>query len=339
MMDWKQLLYVPLSHDFVLGSLREQAASTGVTVLAYHELAQDNADVEAWTVVRKSDFLRQMDYLSRHYDIVTLDRAIARLEAPTGASRPLAVITFDDGDRGNADVLLPIVEELRIPVTVYIATRQVVDRNPYWFDQVINALQVDTVVDVDLGKYGLGRYQINRARGSKNWLEIERLLEALKALDPAARAQAVEAMLAAVPPMEQRRKNGQIEPMRVADVKALATCSWMTIGSHSHCHNLLTQLSASAAEESVKNSKSLLEQWTGRTIEHFAYPNGTYDNMTVGVVRKTGFRSAVTFESRLWRRVDSLYCIPRVGIGRYDSFEKFKLNLVGGLRGIWRSAA
>jgi len=338
-MHWKQILYTSLASDFVLAQLRARSATAGIVVLAYHELADDATDIDAWTVVRRSDFLRQLDYLARHYDIVSLDQAIGQIAVPNTTGRPKVVITFDDGAAGNASILLPIVEQQRVPVTIYIATRQIADRTPYWFDQLINALQVDRVVEVDLEQYRLGRYRISRERGAKNWSEIERLLEALKTLDPESRAHALKAVVVTLPGEKDRRQNSRIEPMTVADIKTLAANPLVTLGSHSHCHNLLTQLSPSAVRDSIDESKILLERWSGRRMEHFAYPNGSYNDATIEIVQTSGFRSAATFEPRRWRRDDSLYRIPRIGVGRYDSLDQFKLNLVGGLRWVWHSAA
>src|SRR5258708_4728637 len=115
----------------------------------YHELARDDADIEAWTVMRESDFVRQLEFLVGHYDVVSLDQALGRT-SPSASRRPRVVITFDDGDRGNATVLLPIVEAFKVPVTVYIATRQIADAKSYWFDRIINALQTNQPVTVDL---------------------------------------------------------------------------------------------------------------------------------------------------------------------------------------------
>lgn len=300
----------------------------------YHELARDDADIEAWTVLRESDFLRQIEYLQRYYDIVSLDQALVQMRSGTRRLRPMAVVTFDDGDQGNARVLLPIVEALKIPITIYIATRQIADGKPYWFDRIINAVQGGRALRVDLRKYSLNRYEINRVRGKKNWHQISCLLEDLKSLAPDARTAAVDTVLGSVgqPPPGL---DSQIRPMGIGEIEALAASPYVTIGAHSHCHSILTQLSPPAVEESIKLSKNLLEQWSGRPVEHFAYPDGRYDDTVTETVRRAGFRSAVTTRDSLWIDEDSSLHIPRIGVGRYDSLEQVKFRLTGGMRGLF----
>ncbi|MGB7540914.1 MAG: polysaccharide deacetylase family protein [Burkholderiales bacterium] len=303
----------------------------------YHELARDDADIEAWTVMREGDFVRQLEFLVRHYDVVSLDQALARTQSTPASTRPKVVITFDDGDSGNATVLLPIIEAFKIPVTIYIATRQVAEGKSFWFDRIINALQINQVVTVDLRAHGLGTYQINRVRGKKNWHRISCLLEDLKSLAPDAREAAVESVRGSLS-VALPAGDSQIEPMSVGQVRALAACPFVTIGAHSHCHNILPQLPPGEIEQSIRLSKALLEKWSGRPVDHFAYPDGSYNDTVIEIVRRAGFRSAVITEPRLWRDGDSPFGIPRIGVGRYDSLEKLKLNLIGGIRGVlpWR---
>ena len=328
----KRLIYMGVSNGVTLSLVRAltMRAETAV-VLMYHELAEDDTDIEAWTVVRKSDFLRQMEYVGRHYEIVSLETALNRTRREGRPGRPMAVVTFDDGDRGNASILLPTIQALNIPVTVYVATGQIVEQTPYWFDRVVNALQLERPATLDLSAFGLGRYAVNDTRGAENWRQIQRLLEGLKSLDTDKRAAAVDKILSDLGGLE-RRPACRIEPMNVGEIKTLASSSLVTIGAHSHCHSILTQLAPGEVEQSIKRSKDLLEKWTGRAVEHFAYPNGNYDAGTVDIVRQAGFRSAVTTEGRAWHLQDSPYAIPRVGVGRYDRPENFRLNLVGGIR-------
>jgi len=337
---WKELVYAGLLSTPARLWLRTPVPPDRIAVLMYHELARDDADIEAWTVIREGEFVRQLEFLVRHYDIVSLDQALAHRHSPRASTRPRVVITFDDGDRGNATVLLPIIEAFKVPIIIYIATRQIAEAKSYWFDRIINALQTNQVVTVDFRAYGLRRYQINRIRGEKNWHRISCLLEDLKSLTPDTREEAVETVLGSLP-AAVRRRDSQIEPMNVSQVRALATSPYITIGAHSHCHNILPQLEPAEIEQSIRLSKTLLENWTGRSVDHFAYPDGVYDDTVSEIVRRAGFRSAVMTEPTLWRDGDSSFSIPRIAVGRYDSLERFKLNLIGGVRGFlpWRKHA
>ncbi len=314
--------------ESLLEPLRKRRLSGKVVILMYHELAKDGDDVEAWTVVNRTDFIRQMDYLRARFDVVSLSQAIARMTQPDHSDRPMAVVTFDDGDRGNRDVLLPIIETLRLPVTIFVATGQVQDQRPYWFDRLINALQVDApvTVTVPVSAVSPATYVINEVRGARNWAIIQKLLSALKNLEPATRENVVEEI---IDQMGRRgvRSRG-IAPLSVDDIRELADCPWVTIGAHSHCHNILTQLDRQTALDSTKRSKDLLESWTGRGVSYFAYPNGDFNNDVISAVVAAGFEAAVTTAPRPWGNGESLFTLPRIGVGRYDSLDVFKVRLV-----------
>ena len=314
------------------GFLRQRA-----TVLMYHDLCRDEVDVEAWTIVRRADFLRQVDYLRRHYELVSLDDALGLLKDDGPRARPLAVLTFDDGLAGNFDILLPIIEHECIPVTIYVATSHIEDGRSYWFDRVVNALQTVQPVELDLAQFALGRYRINDARGAGNWAQIQRLLSDLKQLPADGQSAVVdhiEVAAAAIP----RAVGAPLRPLSLESMRRLAANRFVTIGAHSHCHTLLTRLPLEQATASIQRSRTLLQQWTGQPVEHFAYPSGAFDDALAQAVGDLGFRTAVTTENGFWSKDTSLMKIPRIAVGRYDDSVAFRVNLLGGLRDFARLA-
>jgi len=327
----KELLYKSVAREPFLRRWQKARLPGQTIVLTYHELAEDRQDIDAWTVVGQGAFIEQVNYLRRHFDVVSLDEAVKRMGRGGNSEAPMAVITFDDGDSGNHRVLLPLVRRMNLPVTIFVATRQVEEQTGYWFDRLINAVQRKEEINLDLKNRGLGEYAINRGRGRDNWNEIERLLVDLKNLSPEIRIETCEHIVRELGPGTQDGF-AQIRPLTIAQLQELAACPLVTIGAHSHCHNILTQLPADEIRESVVRSKQLLESWTGRTVDHFAYPNGDHDDTVARIVREAGFKSAVATTPRPWRRTDSLFAIPRVSIGRYDTPERFRINLIGGVR-------
>ena len=304
----------------------------GVTVLMYHEVLGDDDSAEAWTAIRVSELRRQIEYLRSEVDILSIDEALTRGDAV----RPAAVLTFDDGGAGNHQHLLPVLDEARVPVTVYVATGHVESGRLYWFDRVVNALQVVEPLKLDMRDVGLSEYAVGPPSGANNWAQIQRLLVDIKAAG-------VERNEELGTLVEERARaaggavRAPLQPMTINQVRELAACPHVTIGAHSHAHSLLTQMSATDAAADVAKSRQLLQQWTGQSVEHFAYPSGGYDTRVRDIVAGCGFRTAVTTEKRLWRPGCDPFAIPRMSVGRYDSASSFRLALGGGAESVLRA--
>lgn len=326
----KRWMLERLSGEVVLERWRRAALKNKIVVLMYHEVLSDAEDIEAWTVVRESDIWMQMKYLVRHFQVIPLVDAFRYMEDPRDTDEPLVVVTFDDGYAGNKRCFLPIVEALRIPVTLFVSTAAVQTRHPYWYDRIIMALQSrrNGRAVLDLRDKGLRAYDFGgHVCGERRWTTINRLLSDLKALDPLTREVVVDRLLERWGATEWT--HGRLCPLTASEVAELAKSPWVTIGAHSHCHNILVQLDRGQVRESVELSKRLLEEWTGRLVDFFAYPNGDYDENVIGALKSAGFRCGMTVLPRPWSASDSLFAIPRIGIGRYDSFEMFRAKVSG----------
>lgn len=318
----KRALAAPLPY----AALRARAwRGAPVTLLTYHTLGADDEDFDAWTVLKRGDFERQVALLRRDYDVVALDEALA---PAASNARPRAVLTFDDGHSGWFEHLLPIVEREALPVTLYVATGHVQGATAYWFDAVVNALQTVEPLTLDTGAAGLGRITLNRERGEANWLRLSALLEAMKALNAPVREALAKKLVTAAAGQRQPRFQ-RLMPLSVDQVRSLAASRWVTLGSHSHGHELLDEIALDAARDSIARSIALLQEWTGRRIEHFAYPNGNHNAALAAVLPGLGLKSAVTTKKGLWRRGASPYALPRVAVGRFDDDARWRLNLLG----------
>jgi peptidoglycan/xylan/chitin deacetylase (PgdA/CDA1 family) len=328
----RKIIYGTTSWEPFLRSLRKIKVSQKIVVLMYHEIADDKDDIEAWTVVKKSDFIKQMEYLRNSFNVISLGEGIELMETSSDTKEPSAIVTFDDGYSGNARILLPILKSMDIPTTIFISTKAVQNQEVYWYDKLINAFQSEKDIEINLNYLSLRNYRINRCRGARNWMEIQSLLTDLKKLEPSSRDKIVKDITRDLNNTSHKKAPYNITPLTIHDLYELAGCSLITIGAHSHDHEILPRLSEDEARVSIQKSRELLESWSDRRVYYFSYPNGDYSDNVIKILKENGFQCSLTTMSGLWEKGDSLFKIPRLGIGRYDSLENFKVRVSGVIR-------
>lgn len=311
------LTVAPVYAGLRLRALRDRP----VTILCYHTLRPDDQTFDAWVALRQGDFVDQLALLRTNYDIVSLDDAL--LPDVAGA-RPRVVLTFDDGELGLSTHLLPIIKAQDIPVTVYVATAHIETGQPFWFDRVMNALQGAGRTEIRLK--GLGTWQIGPARGKARWAQIGPVLEAIKGAPTMARDDLADKVAAQAGAMAQGFT--PLQPMTRTQLEELAQDPRVTIGAHTHEHELLDQMPVDRAIASITRSRELLAGWTGQDIRHFAYPNGNYTPQLMEALTKLGFVSSTILGDRLMRRDAQAQALPRIAVGRYDALSRLKLRLI-----------
>ena len=113
-------------------------------------------------------------------------------------------------------------------------------------------------------------------------------------------------------------------------LKELSTNPLCTIGSHTVSHPMTRMLSSEQKIYEYSESKKLLEDVTGKRVDYFAYPYGSYfacgTEGDADGLKKAGFKAAFsTVDASINQKtISNRYFIPRRNIGCSD-FE-FKLK-------------
>ncbi len=302
--------------------LLKRLSGKGVALM-YHEVLPDAKGPAAWTVVKESAFKEQMLFLKKYFDILTIEGALDRIHSSGHFDKPFAVVTFDDGYRGNLSCVLPVIKELNIPTHVFVSTHATETGEVYWYDTLISLFNYYGELEVSLRRYGLDFYRIKRGdNDKKNWAAMQKLLTALKTLAPQKRKEIVADVIDQV-----GEAPDALQMMNIPELQKLADSPLVTVGGHSHCHNILPQLSGRDLSDSLNTNRKKLMVWTGQKVEHFSYPNGDYDECVVGAVRQAGYKTAVTTQSKQWTKDVKPYKLPRYGVGRFDSLGLFIASL------------
>ena len=106
----------------------------GLPSLIRNTVARDKATIVLYHNPSRDNFERHLRYLSKTYAFVTLNNLVQAIHARDWSTIPprSLVITFDDGHRGNYD-LLSIMKKYGVRPTIYLVTRVVGTDRHFWF--------------------------------------------------------------------------------------------------------------------------------------------------------------------------------------------------------------
>jgi folate-dependent phosphoribosylglycinamide formyltransferase PurN/peptidoglycan/xylan/chitin deacetylase (PgdA/CDA1 family) len=127
----KSLLYaLPVA----LRSRRHRRRGDYPVMILYHHLVSDRPHRLG---VSTTYFLRQVNYLLRHYRVVSLSQAV-ELVRKGGVKVPTVAITFDDGYADNFVNLRAVTEESGLPIGYFISTEHISSGREFAHDQLFD---------------------------------------------------------------------------------------------------------------------------------------------------------------------------------------------------------
>lgn len=221
-------------------------------------------------------FKKQVNYLRRHYDIISVQEFDRRLAEDCFTGREM-MLTFDDGYANNLYIVEPILSRYNLPFTVFISTDNITTGD--FYPTTVNRM-------------------ITRAAGLDKLVlpSINQEFEMPTDADRAATCRLIGKMLKTSPLDEVKtilgdlRNNISIEeweklkqrfecvrPMNWEEVQALSRKENVTIGSHCMWHILCHERQApEEVERQLTGSKQVIEERLQLPCDYFAYPNGNY---------------------------------------------------------------
>jgi peptidoglycan/xylan/chitin deacetylase (PgdA/CDA1 family) len=273
--------------------------------------------------IRKELFIRRIEYLRRkRFPIIELSAAVEALyqdRLPPCAT----VITMDDAWEGVYSVALPVIRELRIPVTLYVPT--------YYIEHPMPVFPV--ALSYLFWRTKARRVDLPRELGTF-WLDAEsEKAEALAqefggSLPPADRLRFLkETAEALAVPFDEIEKQ---QLFRVADERQLRQLADAGIGIqlHSHHHQWPLDDREKVEWEIVKN-RQFLERVVSHSLEHFCYPSGVHAPYQGEWLAALGVRSATTIESGLNYIETPRFMLHRLVDGHPVSDIEFEAEITG----------
>lgn len=301
---------------------RRRASGRFGIILRYHRVIPREEPDSVYRMGIGIDlFARQMEWLARHKQVVSLDEFLRRRDARGKApERDLVVLTFDDGYRDNGTHAAPILQSLGLPATFYITSSCVRERMPFWPEILArmiertraSSLRIDGAVlatdpaplpqPIPLGSPAERRRACLGLIARIRTLPMTRIAAALDAVASALDADK-EAAREAAPPV-----------LSAEEICAMDRAGF-TIGSHTVTHPYLASETEERQREELVASRAELEGVLEKPVVHFCYPGGGYTERTRRLVEEAGYRSATTSDLGIAGIEDDPFRLPRVGVG------------------------
>jgi len=274
---------------------------------AFEKMEHKHLDVKKWRTFAH--------WLSSNHRVLPLGEAISFLEQGKSLPDHAMCLTIDDGFRSTHDLAFPILQELQLPASIYLATAFVDEKKPIWVDRVSYCL-------AKAGKSNAELRAAKNALKNRNQDNIEAAVSELENQSGFAMPSRVDAPL--LPDTQRSLDWDQITKMRDSGL--------VEFGSHTHTHRILGRCSSEVILHELRKSKSIIEEHLGGNCDLFCYPNGTpgdFTNLTEAIVRETGHRASLTTKPG-WNAYNaSPFALRRLGVDNSLDLTRLKLMVTG----------
>jgi peptidoglycan/xylan/chitin deacetylase (PgdA/CDA1 family) len=314
-----------LSRLGLVGVTRAMRHALGrhLPVLAYHRIYDlDDEDQFPFDpeLVSASveEFRWQMVHLRRHYNPITfaefLDAAKSGKRLPP---RPV-IVTFDDGFEDNYRLAFPILRELGVPATIFLATEYIGGNHTFWFDEVAflvnsarsGSLRLDSVsLSLELGPDRVSRK-----------IQLRTLLRRYKEVSNAERLAGIQELRERVGADRPIEAQAESRPMTWEHAREMAA-GGIEFGSHTVTHPILSRVAPEGVTEELQQSKEAIERNLEKPVRTLSYPVGGVagiNPMVCQTAQDTGYEIAVSYISGT-NRLAALnrYAMRRLHVERY----------------------
>lgn len=265
----------------------------GGAVLTFHGLCQDGQStgvLDASLHLPVSVFRAVCRHLKVSYQVMPLLEMTAAVQAGRPLPSRAVALSFDDGLASNYHLGFPVLRELGLPATIFLATGFLDGTHPLWFQEVDRAL---------------------KARGA-DAAELATCLAHLKTLPDAVMRGEVRKLVEGCEAAEAE----VARPMSWQQVREMQASGLVHFGGHTHTHPILSQCPVEQQAEEIRVCRDRMTKELGKAPSLFAYTNGgpgDFTPQTQELLAAHGFQAAFTMMPARLAAGLSAHALPRYG--------------------------
>jgi len=300
-----------------------------IRILAYHGVWLGDNHYGNFLYISPKKFAERMQKIKKlGLPVIGLDEALTGRNKSELPDCPV-VITIDDGWYGTYLHMLPELEKYDFPSTLYMTTYYSEVQAPVYNVLIQYMFMTTAETILDMGALGVSDNEIiDLSNVDQRQLASIRLQSFVDNLDAEFRDPLV----------------CQIATLLGVDYKKIINDKWFHLVSfdqvsdmvnrgvdvqlHTHRHRISFE-DVDCLEQELMDNRLRLEPLVEKTLTHFCYPSGVYDEAVWPSLKAKGIASATTTESGLVNSRSHIYALPRILDGEQISELEFEAELSG----------
>ena len=270
----------------LLGFVRLRRACTGRRhiILTFHRVRPANQSPDPFDTCPSLSvtlFREILEYVRTSMHVVSL-RHILRQDCDVP---PAAAITFDDGWKDNYDIAFPVLRELHVPATVFVATGKIGSSSPFRQQSLGSVFRRTT----QPGGNSCGE-DLRSVLGLPSNISLtpdlyRTIVQAWKASDDVTPETVLSNITSATLDDSERTRCF----LNAEEIREMSNSN-IDFGSHTVSHAILPKQSIDRMRMELTDSRSALEAIVDCDVDMIAYPNGDYSPHVIRCAQDAGYR-------------------------------------------------
>jgi peptidoglycan/xylan/chitin deacetylase (PgdA/CDA1 family) len=283
-------------------------ASGNRLILMYHGVVRNqNADLSV-NHLSADDFEKHIKYLSENFRIIPLQE-IFNSSSHFEPDKKYIAITFDDGYENNYTNAFPVLKKYNVPATIFVVTKMLEDPDYIlWYDLIDLAKKK---LDLDFFKSKAHLLSPDKRKIIESASDWNRFKDSMKILNTSDKEKIIQRNSPEIKAISQEANAEYKNLLKVNQMKELIASGLIEIGSHTHHHPNLDEISLDEVKFEIEYSKKLLEQTLNYKVLSIAFPDGAYNDQIKQLSLDTGYKNLLAVDYKNISDFKDKHILPR----------------------------